>query len=91
MTEVQVWVLMGLFATLGTGLVALVLRMIDARFEALSATMSARFDTVDVRFDAVDHRIDAVDRRLDAVDRRIDGLDRDVQMLVNRAVGGDPG
>lgn len=77
MTEVQVWVLMGLFATLGTGLVALVLRMIDARFEALSATMSARFDTVDVRFDAVDHRID--------------GLDRDVQMLVNRAVGGDPG
>jgi hypothetical protein len=82
-TEVQVWVLIGLFATLGTGLVALVPRTIDARFDALSTTMSARFDTVDVRFDAVD-------RRIDGLDRRIDGLDRDVHMLVNRAVGGEP-
>ncbi len=79
MSEVQVWVLMGLFASLGAVAITLVLRTLDARFDAVHA-----------RFDAVDARFDAVDARFDAVDRRIDGLDRDVHMLVNRAVGGDP-
>ena len=57
----------------------------DARFDALTAYMSARFNSVDdrfagmdARFDAligrIDARFDAVYERFDAMNARIDGL-----------------
>ncbi len=69
MTEVQVWVLMGLFATLGTVLVTLLLRTIDARFDGLHAEMSARFDNVDRRIDGLDRDVHML------VARAVDGGD----------------
>jgi hypothetical protein len=77
LTEAQVWMLIGLFATLVAVMFGVIQRSIAVSADGIRAEIAGlRAETM---------------ARFDAVDRRIDGLDRDVHMLVNRAVGGDPG
>lgn len=85
-TEVQVWVLMGLFATLVAVMFAVIQRSLASGLDSILGELRSEVGGLRSEMGA---RFDAVDKRFDAVDRRMDGLDRDVHMLVNRAVSGD--
>jgi hypothetical protein len=83
-TPAQTWTLLGIVATMATGMLAMVAfsyQSLRGYMDAKSEAVDARFNSVDERFNGVDQRFDAVDRRFDAVDRRLDNLDRDVQTL----------
>jgi hypothetical protein len=86
-TEPQVWVLIGVFATAVFGM--LTWQTISFN-RALRTSIDSLRDVMDARFAAVDARFDAVNARFDAVDSKIDGLDRDVQALTRHVFGTDP-
>ena len=94
-TEPQVWVLIGVFATVMFALLRFVTqsttkilrtefgRMGD-RFEEVHRRFDEvlrRFADMDRRFDGLEARIGAVEGQLAHVVRRVDGLDRDVHAI----------
>lgn len=80
MVEVA-WAAIALMGAALFGFFAVILQFgakMDARFDALTADMSARFNSVDDRFAGMDARFDALigrmDARFDAVNGRLDAL-----------------
>lgn len=57
MTNVQLYLAIGIPLLANAGFISLLL-----------AYMNARFDTVNLRFEAIDRRFDQVDRRFDQID-----------------------
>jgi hypothetical protein len=79
MTEPQVWVLIGVFATAVFGMLTWQTisfnRALKTSIDSLREVMDARFDAVNARFDAVDSKIDGLDRGVQALTRHVFGTD----------------
>lgn len=80
MTEPQVWVIIGVFATAIFGM--LTWQTISFN-RALTTSIGSLRDVIDVRFGAIESR-------LDRLETKVDGLDRDVQALTRHVFGTDP-
>lgn len=87
MTEPQVWVLMGVFATAIFG-------MLTWQTISFNRALRTSIDGLGARIDglreATEARFSAVDARFNAVDTKLDALDRDVQALTRHVFGTDP-
>lgn len=95
MNDAQTWTTIGGLFTIMLAFMGLMTRMfghtIQARFDALTDVMNARFDGVDKRFEQVDKRFEQIDKRfeqvekrLDRIEDRVDDLDRDVSAIMRR-------
>lgn len=75
LTEPQVWVLIGLFASVMFAMMGVVAasftRVLRAEIGGLRAEMNARFERVDVQFQRVDDRFEHLDRDIQAITRRV--------------------
>lgn len=93
MNELQVWVLIGVFAAIMVGgftiTSTLMMHAMNARFDGVMGTMNARFAAVDTRFDSVEATMNArfaavegtMNARFEAVNAKIDQLDGDVTAI----------
>lgn len=83
-TEPQVWVLIGVFATAIFGMIGIVTtsfnRTLTTTVGGLRETMEARFETMDARFEAMDAKFTG----------KFEILDRDIQSLSRHVFGADP-
>ena len=88
MSDAQTWTTIGGMFTFMLAFMAILVRLfgqnLDARFEALTAVMTAGFEQVDRRFEQVDKRFEQVDKRFEKTNDKIDALDRDVQALTRK-------
>lgn len=80
MSELQVWTVIGVFATALFGMLGFLMssltRTIRVEITSLRTEMNARFDAVNTRFDAVNNRFEH--------------LDQDVQFLMRKEFGDNP-
>ncbi|HNP14997.1 MAG TPA: hypothetical protein PKI99_00850 [Terrimesophilobacter sp.] len=84
LTEPQVWVLMGIFATAIFGM----LGWQTASFNRnLMIVRDSLRESLEMQFTAQDARLEV---RFAAIDNRLDGLDRDVQAIARHVFGSDP-
>lgn len=88
MTEPQVWVLIGVFATAALGMMTIVstlfVRVIRAEISGVRGEITGlRGEITGLR--------NEMNTRFTALDQRVDGLDRDVQALVKHTFGLDRG
>ena len=65
MTNVQLYLAIGIPVVVNAGMFAMLLLYINARFSAVDARFTAAENSVNTRFDAMDRRFDAIDRRFD--------------------------
>lgn len=76
MTEPQVWVLIGVFAAAMFGMMGIVTtsfnRTLTSSIDGLRNTMDARFDAMDAKFTG---KFDLLDRDIQALSRRVFGTD----------------
>jgi hypothetical protein len=74
MTEPQVWVLIGVFATAVFGMLTWQTisfnRALKTSIDSLREVMSARFDTVDSKIEALDRDVQALTRHVFGTDPR---------------------
>jgi hypothetical protein len=74
MTEPQVWVLIGVFAAAFFALIGIVTtnfhRTMEARFEAMTARMDAKFDVMNMKLENMDRDIQALSRHVFGSDPR---------------------
>lgn len=79
MTEPQVWVLIGVFATAIFGMMSwqtvFFTRTLTTSINSLRDVMDARFESIDRRFESVDRQLAALDRDVAALSRRVFGAD----------------
>ncbi|HRN29539.1 MAG TPA: hypothetical protein PK781_09140 [Terrimesophilobacter sp.] len=79
MTEPQVWVLMGIFATAIFGMLgwqtASFNRNLMIMRDSLRETMEIRFAMQDARFDALEKKIENLDREVQAIAKHVFGSD----------------
>ena len=80
MTEPQVWVLIGVFATA-------VLGMMSWQTISFNRTIRTEIGRIDTKIDALEGKMGA---RFEIIERRLDYLDRDVQLIMKREFG-EPG
>jgi hypothetical protein len=81
MTEPQVWVLIGVFATAIFGMLT---------WQTVSFNRALR-TSIDGLRDVIDVRFGSIEGRLDRLETKVDGLDRDVQALTRHVFGTDRG
>ncbi len=81
MTEPQVWVLVGVFATAIFGMLT---------WQTISFNRALR-TSIDGLRDVMDVRFGAIEGRLERLETKVDGLDRDVQALTRHVFGTDRG
>jgi hypothetical protein len=95
MTEPQVWVLIGVFASSMFAMTGLTstwfVHILRAEIGGLRAEMIAKFERVDAQFERVDAKFELVDAKFELVDEklmrmndRFDHLDRDIQAIAKR-------
>lgn len=93
LTEPQVWVLIGVFATAIFGMLSWQTvsfnRTVNTAIGSVQRELEFLRVSIDARFDAVDAKFDGVDAKFEVVNHKIDGLDRDVQLLMRREFGVD--
>lgn len=77
MTEPQVWVLMGVFATAIFGMLT---------WQTMSFNRALR-TSIDGLREVMDIRFGSIEGRLDRLETKVDGLDRDVQALTRHVFG----
>ena len=77
MTEPQVWVLMGIFATAVFGMLGWQTVTFNRTIESLRRELQAFRESFDAKFDVVNHKIDGLDRDVQLLMRREFGVDRD--------------
>lgn len=79
MDYVQTWALLGVFASIMVGGMALIAastnRVIRATVGGLQSEMRGRFEVVDARFAAVDARFGGVDAKFEAMDAKFEAMD----------------
>lgn len=84
MNELQIWVLIGVFATGIFGMIGIVTttfnRTLISAVGGLRETMDARFETMDARFEALDVKFTG----------KFEVLDRDIQALSRHVFGSEP-
>ncbi|HRN29849.1 MAG TPA: hypothetical protein PK890_09135 [Terrimesophilobacter sp.] len=94
LTEPQVWVLIGVFATAIFGMLSWQTvsfnRTVNTAIGSVQRELEFFRESIDARFDAVDSKFDAVDAKFEVVNHKIDSLDRDVQALTRHVFGTDP-
>lgn len=91
LTEPQVWVLIGVFATAVFGMLSWQTISINRAITALADRLDTKIDALRQSTDAkIDGLRDSVDARFEAVNAKLDNLDRDVQALTRRVFGADP-
>ncbi len=104
MAESQVWVMMGIFATVMFSVIGVLhvmtARLIRAEIGGVQGELGGQLDGLRAEmrggFEAVHHKIDAVESRLDAkidsiearLTTRIDALDKDMSAATRRLMGG---
>ncbi|WP_448072358.1 hypothetical protein [Georgenia yuyongxinii] len=90
LTELQVWVLSGVFAAATFGVLGIgttsFSRTLTTSLTGLREVMEARFEAMDAKIDA---KFAVVEVRFEAIETRLTHLDRDVQTLMNREFGTD--
>jgi hypothetical protein len=92
LTEPQVWVVIGVFATSFFAMMSWQTisfnRNLRTSFDALDRSLTARIDGLR---EATNARFDALDVRVTTLEKKLDGLDRDVQALTRHVFGTDRG
>lgn len=92
MTEPQVWVVIGVFATSFFAMMSWQTisfnRNLRTSVDALDRSLTARIDGLR---EATNARFDALDVRVTTLEKKLDGLDRDVQALTRHVFGTDRG
>ena len=84
MTEPQVWVLMGIFATAIFGMLGWQTTSFNRN---LTIVRDSLRETMDLRFAAQDARLDA---RFESLESKLENLDRDIQAISRHVFGTDP-
>jgi hypothetical protein len=75
LTEPQVWVLIGVFATAIFGILSWQTLFFT---RTLTTSINSLREVMDVRFEAVDRRLESVERQLTALDHDVAALTRHV-------------
>lgn len=86
MTEPQVWVLMGIFATAIFGMLSwqtvsfnrnlnIVRDSLRESIESLGKIMDVRFAAQDARFEVLERKLENLDRDIQAISRQVFGTD----------------
>ena len=77
-TNVQLYLSIGIPMLFNAALIGLLLAYMNARFDSAAESVNRRFDSVDQRFEGIHQRLEIaaenVNRRFDAVDRRFDDM-----------------
>ena len=88
MSEPQIWVLIGAFATVVFALVGLLLSVTTRTFTMANRTFSVELSRVEAvlttRMDALETNFSA---RFESLGHRVDGLDRDVSAITRHLMG----
>lgn len=88
MTEPQVWVVIGVFATSFFAMMSWQTisfnRTLRTSIDALDRSLTGRIDGLR---EATNARFDALDIRVAIVEKKLDGLDHDVQALTRHVFG----
>lgn len=82
MTESQVWVLVGIFATAIFGMLGwqttsfnrnlmIVRDSLRESIESQGRVMDARFSSLEIRFQRLEHKVDDLDRDVQAISRHV--------------------
>jgi hypothetical protein len=69
-TNVQLYIAIGVPLLFNAGLIGLVIGLMNAKFGAVES----RFASVESRFASMETRFDAIDKRFDAIDKRFDDM-----------------
>jgi hypothetical protein len=72
LTEPQVWVLIGVFATAIFGMIGIVTTSFNRN---LTTSLDGIREVMNARFDAINSRLDALDRDVQALTRHVFGSD----------------
>ena len=80
MTEPQVWVLIGVFATAIFG-------MMTWQTVNFNRALVSAVERLEAKFDG---KFDAMSGKIEVINAKIDNLDRDVQALTRHVFGADP-
>jgi hypothetical protein len=84
LTEPQVWVLVGIFATAIFGMLGWQTTSFNRNLMIVRDSLR---ETMDLRFAAQDARLDA---RFELLESKLENLDRDIQAISRRVFGTDP-
>jgi hypothetical protein len=91
LTELQVWVLIGVFAAAFFSLIGIVTtnfnRTMNARFEAMDARFETMSGIMDARFESMRTEMNA---KFDIINVKLENMDRDIQALSRHVFGTDP-
>lgn len=75
LTEPQVWVLIGIFATAVFGMLGWQKVTFNRTIESLRRELQAFRESIDAKFEVVNHKIDSLDRDVQALTRHVFGTD----------------
>lgn len=81
LNEPQVWTLIGVFSATMVGILTIGFGSLQSEMKSMHSSLSGDIKSFEVRMDS----------GFDAVNRRIDYLDRDVQHLMRKEFGDNPG
>ncbi|MBX3086907.1 MAG: hypothetical protein KF742_00335 [Cryobacterium sp.] len=87
MTEPQVWVLMGIFATAVFGMLGWQTTSFNRNLIIVRDSLR---ESIESQGKVIDARFEALDSRIDRLERKVDDLDQDVQAISRRVFGTDP-
>ncbi len=87
LTEPQVWVLMGIFATAIFGMLGWQTASFNRNLTIVSDSLRESIKSLGKVMDA---RFAAQDARFESLERKLDDLDRDVQAISRHVFGADP-
>jgi hypothetical protein len=78
-----IWIVVGVAATLVTGMAGLIKLMVVSRFTGMNAQMTAGFLQVDARQNGIESKLDEIHKELNS---KIDGVKEEVHVLDKRLV-----
>lgn len=87
MTEPQVWVLMGIFATAIFGMLGWQTASFNRNLMIVRDSLRETMEAQNERFDA---RFAILEAKIENIEAKIENLDRDVQAIARHVFGTDP-
>lgn len=76
MTNLQLYLAIGVPMLFNAILFVVLLAYINARFDAVNARFDARFDAVNTRFEGVNTRFESINERFAGVNQRLDAMNQ---------------
>jgi hypothetical protein len=83
--DAQTWTIIAAVIGMLGFVVATTMRVVRTEIRSLDHKLTGRIDGVEARLNG---RLDSLEVRFDGLEAKLDRLDRDVQVVINRLMGG---